>query len=58
MYDVMRTYKDRDISLVISIVGAFIPIVYSCALLSCITQEPEYGWGGYYAARKDEVNIN
>lgn len=58
MYDVMRTYKDREISLVISIVGAFIPIVYSCALLSCITQEPEYGWGGYYSDETRNVTIN
>lgn len=47
MYDVMRTYKEDGISMAISIVSVFIPIVYSCALLSCMNQEPEYGWGRY-----------
>lgn len=58
MYDVIRTYKEKDISLAISIIGVFIPIVYSCALLSCINQEPEYGWGGYYRSDYESVNID
>lgn len=48
MYDVIRTYKSKEAALTISILGMICPPVYAIALLTCINQEPDYGWGNYY----------
>ncbi len=49
MYDIFFTYKKKGASIALSIIGVFIPAVYSIALLTCIKQEPKFGKGNYYS---------
>ena len=47
-YDMIRTFRDKELALPISIVSIFIPAVYSVMLVLSMNKEPEYGAGNYY----------
>ena len=47
-YDIIRTFRDKELALPISIVSIFIPAVYSVMLVLSMNKEPEYGAGNYY----------
>lgn len=47
-YDMIRTFRDKELALPISIVSIFISAVYSVMLVLSMNKEPEYGAGNYY----------
>ena len=47
-YDMLVTFKDKELAVPISILGIFFPIVYSITLLIISKRDPEYGAGNYY----------
>ena len=47
-YDMIRTFRDKELALPISIVSIFIPAVYSVMLVLSMNKEPEFGAGNYY----------
>ena len=52
-YDMICTFKDKELAIPISILGTFIPIVYSIVLLVIMKRDPEYGAGNYYFVNMD-----
>ncbi len=47
-YDMIHTFRDKELALPISIISIFIPAVYSIVLIFSMNREPEYGAGNYY----------
>jgi len=47
-YDMLVTFRDKELAIPISIISIFIPWVYSIVLILSIKREPEYGVGNYY----------
>ncbi len=56
-YDVICTFKDKELALPISILGTFIPLIYSIVLLVIMKRDPDYGAGNYYFVNMDD-NVN
>lgn len=47
-YDMIHTFRDKELALPVSIISIFIPAVYSIVLIFSMNREPEYGVGNYY----------
>ena len=47
-YDMIHTFRDKELALPVSIISIFIPAVYSIVLIFSMNREPEYGAGNYY----------
>jgi len=47
-YDMICTFKDKDLALPISILSIPFPLLYTIVLLVLMNKEPEYGAGNYY----------
>jgi len=47
-YDMIHTFRDKELALPISIISIFIPAVYSIVLIFSMNRDPEYGAGNYY----------
>ena len=52
-YDMICTFKDKELAVPISILAIFFPIVYSITLLILSKRDPEYGAGNYYYVNMD-----
>ncbi|MCR4814275.1 MAG: hypothetical protein K5879_05560 [Lachnospiraceae bacterium] len=48
MHDIFRTYDTEKNALLISVIGIFVPLVHTIALLVYMNREPDYGMGNYY----------
>ena len=48
MYDVIITFRDKEVALPISLFSLFIPYIYTISLLRSLKCDPEYGVGNYY----------
>lgn len=47
-YDMLVTFRDKELAIPISIISIFLPWVYSIVLIISMNKEPEYGAGNYY----------
>ena len=47
-YDMIVTFRDKELAIPISIISILLPWVYSIVLILSIKREPEYGAGNYY----------
>ena len=47
-YDMLVTFRSKELALPISIISIFVPWVYTIVLIFSMNQEPEYGVGNYY----------
>ena len=54
MYDMIATFRDKEVAIPISIFSLFIPWIYTISLLRSLKCEPEYGVGGYYNVKMGE----
>ena len=52
-YDMICTFKDKELAVPISILGIFVPMVYSITLLILSKRDPEYGAGNYHYVNMD-----
>ena len=52
-YDMICTFKDKELAVPISILGIFVPMVYSITLLIISKRDPEYGAGNYHYVNMD-----
>ncbi len=55
MHDIVRTYDTEKNALLISIIGIFVPLVHTIALLVYMNKTPEYGAGNYYKSVAEKV---
>ena len=56
MYDLIGTYASRKTALAVSVIGIFIPWVYTVALLVLMGREPEFGLNGYLNPSENTQN--
>ena len=54
-YDVLVTFRDKELAIPISIISIFFPFVYSIVLLLSVKRDPEYGAGNYYNVYMEDV---
>ncbi|MBQ2183981.1 MAG: hypothetical protein II399_05030 [Lachnospiraceae bacterium] len=47
-YDMLVTFRDKELAIPISIISIIFPWVYSIVLIISMGREPEYGAGNYY----------
>ena len=47
-YDMLVTFRDKELAIPISIISIILPWVYSIVLIISMGREPEYGAGNYY----------
>ena len=47
-YDMLVTFRSKELALPISIISIFVPWVYTIVLIFSMNQDPEYGVGNYY----------
>lgn len=47
-YDMIRTFRDKELATAISILSIFFPAIYTIVLIISMNKEPEYGAGNYY----------
>lgn len=47
-YDMICTFRDKELALLISILSIPFPFVYNIVLIFSMNREPEYGAGNYY----------
>ena len=55
MYDLIRTYTDRNKAVVISVFSLFVPMVYAISLLVLMNREPDFGYMNYLADEPDKT---
>ena len=54
-YDVLVTFRDKELAIPVSIISIFFPWLYSIVLLISIKRDPEYGAGNYYNVYMEDV---
>ena len=54
-YDMICTFRDKELALPISIISIVFPFVYSIVLIFSMNKEPDYGAGNYYNVYMEDV---